>query len=87
MVSLSILKSLATECRHNIALISPALLASLNATLSQVLSDIEVVARTATVVSAIYHEREYGPKAECILLSSLHGPHIRTDTSLGRTAV
>jgi hypothetical protein len=54
LVSLSILKSLATECRHNIALISPALLASLNATLSQVPSDTEVLVRTATVVSEIY---------------------------------
>ncbi|KAJ7590858.1 hypothetical protein C8J56DRAFT_934069 [Mycena floridula] len=52
LISLAIFRSLATECRHNIALLSPSLMASLEATLSALPSDMEAVARAATVFTA-----------------------------------
>jgi hypothetical protein len=51
LISLSILRALATECRRDIALLSPSLIASVECTLSAVPSDLEVVARAASVVS------------------------------------
>lgn len=50
LISLSILRSLATECRRDIALISPALISSVECTLTSVPADLEVVARDASVV-------------------------------------
>jgi hypothetical protein len=51
LITLAILRSLATECRRDIALISPALVASVGTTVGAVPGDLEVVARAASVVS------------------------------------
>ena len=56
LISLSIFRSLATECRRDIALLSPSLVGSVNATLTAVPSDLEVLARVASVVCSIYDE-------------------------------
>ncbi|KAJ7180256.1 hypothetical protein C8R43DRAFT_972407 [Mycena crocata] len=52
LITLAILRSLATECRRDIALISPALVASVGATVAAVPGDLEVVARAASVFTA-----------------------------------
>ncbi|KAJ7684029.1 hypothetical protein B0H17DRAFT_1333101 [Mycena rosella] len=52
LITLAILRSLATECRRDIALISPALVASVGATVHAVPGDLEVVARAASVFTA-----------------------------------
>lgn len=52
LISLSIFRALATECRRDISLLSPSLIASVNATLTALSSDLEVSARTASVVSS-----------------------------------
>lgn len=44
-------KALATECRRDVSLLSPSLLASINLTLTSLSSDLEVAARAASVVS------------------------------------
>ncbi|KJA30169.1 hypothetical protein HYPSUDRAFT_32272 [Hypholoma sublateritium FD-334 SS-4] len=49
LISLSILRSLATECRRDIALLSPALISSVECTLCSTPKDLEVVARAASV--------------------------------------
>jgi protein EFR3 len=55
-MSLSIFRALATECRRDVSLLTPSLLASVNVTLTALSSDLEVTARTASVVSLqIYH--------------------------------
>ena len=50
LITLSILRSLATECKRDIALLSSSLVASVYVTLSAVPADLEVVARAASVV-------------------------------------
>lgn len=50
LITLAIFRSLATECRRDIALISPSLVASVGATVAAVPGDLEVVARAASVV-------------------------------------
>lgn len=50
LISLAIFRSLVTECRRDIALLSPSLIASVEATLASIPSDIEVLARAASVV-------------------------------------
>ncbi|KAF8914044.1 hypothetical protein CPB84DRAFT_1758234 [Gymnopilus junonius] len=52
LISLSIFRSLATECRRDIALLSPSLIASVDFTLNLVPSDLEVIARAASVFTA-----------------------------------
>ncbi|KAF9476499.1 hypothetical protein BDN70DRAFT_882331 [Pholiota conissans] len=52
LISLSILRSLATECRRDIALLSPALISSVECALNLVPTDLEVVARGASVFTA-----------------------------------
>lgn len=52
LISLAIFRSLTTECRHNITLLSPSLMAALDATLSALPSDLEVIARAASVFNA-----------------------------------
>ncbi|PPQ80962.1 hypothetical protein CVT26_003523 [Gymnopilus dilepis] len=52
LISLSIFRSLATECRRDIALLSPSLIGSVNFTLSLITSDLEVIARAASVFTA-----------------------------------
>ncbi|KDR83599.1 hypothetical protein GALMADRAFT_219420 [Galerina marginata CBS 339.88] len=52
LISLSIFRSLATECRRDIALLSPSLIGSVDFTLVSVPSDLEVVARAASVFTA-----------------------------------
>ncbi|KAF6762353.1 hypothetical protein DFP72DRAFT_878618 [Ephemerocybe angulata] len=52
LISLEILRSLATECRSDIALLSPALVTSVNVALSSLPQDLEVVARLARVFTA-----------------------------------
>ncbi|CAL1700936.1 unnamed protein product [Somion occarium] len=52
LISLAIFKALAMECRRDISLLSSSLLASVNATLSALRSDLEVAARAASVFTA-----------------------------------
>ncbi|RXW24630.1 hypothetical protein EST38_g1234 [Candolleomyces aberdarensis] len=52
LISLAILRSLATECRSDVALLAPSLIASVNVTLSSVLNDLEVISRAASVFTA-----------------------------------
>ncbi|KAJ6455941.1 hypothetical protein DFH09DRAFT_1234396 [Mycena vulgaris] len=52
LITLAIFRSLATECRRDIALISPSLVASIGATVAAVPGDLEVVARAASVFTA-----------------------------------
>ncbi|KAJ6515740.1 hypothetical protein C8R45DRAFT_957459 [Mycena sanguinolenta] len=52
LITLAIFRALATECRRDIALISPSLIASIGATMSAVPKDLEVVARAASVFTA-----------------------------------
>ncbi|KAI0650320.1 hypothetical protein C8Q79DRAFT_902424 [Trametes meyenii] len=49
LITLAIFKALATECRRDMALLSPSLLSSTNVTLSSLSADLEVAARAATV--------------------------------------
>ncbi|KAG5221564.1 plasma membrane localization protein [Salix suchowensis] len=50
LISLSIFRSLAIECRRDIHLISPSLISSINTTLGALPNDLEVTARAASVV-------------------------------------
>ncbi|THV08394.1 hypothetical protein K435DRAFT_740455 [Dendrothele bispora CBS 962.96] len=52
LLELSIFRSLAIECRRDIALLSPSLLASIEVTLSITSNDLEVVSRAASVFTA-----------------------------------
>jgi hypothetical protein len=52
LIGLSIFRALVTECRRDVSLLSPSLLASVNVTLTALSSDLEVAARTASVVSS-----------------------------------
>ncbi|KAF9076803.1 hypothetical protein BDP27DRAFT_1442186 [Rhodocollybia butyracea] len=52
LITLAILRSLATECRRDIALLSLSLIAAIEITLSTALDDLEVVARAASVFNA-----------------------------------
>ncbi|TFK29366.1 hypothetical protein FA15DRAFT_664310 [Coprinopsis marcescibilis] len=52
LISLAILRALATECRRDIALVSPFLISSLHVTLGAAPQDLEVVARVASVFTA-----------------------------------
>ncbi|KAJ7129516.1 hypothetical protein C8R44DRAFT_776974 [Mycena epipterygia] len=52
LITLAIFRSLATECRRDIALISPSLIASIGATVTALPGDLEVVARAASVFTA-----------------------------------
>ncbi|KAG7449059.1 uncharacterized protein BT62DRAFT_985448 [Guyanagaster necrorhizus] len=52
LITLAIFRALATECRRDIALLSPSLVASVDAALSSVPSDLEVIARAASVFTA-----------------------------------
>ncbi|KAI0832301.1 hypothetical protein BC628DRAFT_1308939 [Trametes gibbosa] len=49
LITLAIIKALATECRRDVALLSPSLLSSVNVTLSSLSTDLEIAARAATV--------------------------------------
>ncbi|KAF8272538.1 hypothetical protein EI94DRAFT_1796139 [Lactarius quietus] len=52
LISLSIFKALATECRRDISLLTPSLLASISTVLSAFPSDIEVSAKAANLFKA-----------------------------------
>ncbi|KAJ3548471.1 hypothetical protein NMY22_g1256 [Coprinellus aureogranulatus] len=52
LISLAILRTLATECRSDIALLSPSLMSSVNVALASTPQDLEVVARLASVFTA-----------------------------------
>ncbi|KAF8076541.1 hypothetical protein FPV67DRAFT_1558991 [Lyophyllum atratum] len=52
LITLAIFRALATECRRDIALLSPSLVACIDVTLVAVPSDLEVVARAASVFTA-----------------------------------
>ncbi|KAH9918217.1 uncharacterized protein BXZ73DRAFT_92274 [Epithele typhae] len=52
LITLAIIKALASECRRDMAQISPALLMSVNATLTALPNDLEVAARAASVFTA-----------------------------------
>jgi hypothetical protein len=60
-MTLSIFRALATECRRDIALLAPSLMASIKEVMDAVPTDLEVVVRAATVVG----------------LTSAVGPHDR----------
>ncbi|KAH9899994.1 hypothetical protein C8Q73DRAFT_681619 [Cubamyces lactineus] len=49
LITLSIFKALATECRRDMPLLSPSLLSSVNVALSSLSADLEIAARAATV--------------------------------------
>ena len=49
-MTLSIFRTLATECRRDIALLSPSLMSSVKETLDAVPTDLEVVVRAASLV-------------------------------------
>lgn len=55
LITLAIFRALATECRRDVALISPSLIASVEATMAAVPKDLEVVARAASVVRCLKH--------------------------------
>ncbi|KAG2013507.1 EFR3 [Coprinopsis cinerea AmutBmut pab1-1] len=52
LITFAIFRALATECRRDIALISPALIASIDVALAATPQDLEVVARIASVFTA-----------------------------------
>ncbi|KAF4619447.1 hypothetical protein D9613_005352 [Agrocybe pediades] len=52
LMSLSIFRALATECRRDIALLSPSLIGAVDCTLCAFPSDLEVIARAASVFTA-----------------------------------
>ncbi|PIL37037.1 hypothetical protein GSI_00729 [Ganoderma sinense ZZ0214-1] len=52
LITLAIFKAIAAECRRDLALLSPALLSSVNATLSALPTDLEIAARAASVFTA-----------------------------------
>ncbi|KAF7332022.1 Cellular morphogenesis-related protein [Mycena kentingensis (nom. inval.)] len=52
LISLAILRALATECRRDIALFSPSLIAGIAATTAAMPTDLEVMARAASVLTA-----------------------------------
>ncbi|KAJ7044491.1 hypothetical protein C8F04DRAFT_1068540 [Mycena alexandri] len=52
LITLAIFRALATECRRDIGLTSPSLVASVGATMAAVPTDLEVVARAASVFTA-----------------------------------
>ncbi|KAG1752645.1 uncharacterized protein EDB91DRAFT_1243408 [Suillus paluster] len=52
LITLSVLRALAVECRRDISLLSPALVACLKVTLDTLSSDLEIVARAASVFTA-----------------------------------
>ncbi|KAJ6628774.1 hypothetical protein B0H10DRAFT_1989294 [Mycena sp. CBHHK59/15] len=52
LITLAIFRALATECRRDIALISPSLVVGVGATVAAVPGDLEVVARAASVFTA-----------------------------------
>ncbi|KNZ74798.1 Protein EFR3 [Termitomyces sp. J132] len=52
LISLSILRALATECRRDIALLSPSLVACVDVTMEAVPTDLEVAARAASVFTS-----------------------------------
>ena len=49
-MTLSIFRTLATECRRDIALLSPSLMSSVKETLDAVPTDLEVIVRAASLV-------------------------------------
>jgi len=53
LITLSIFHALAFECKRDIALLSPSLVNSVDVTLSSLVSDLEVVARVASVVGSL----------------------------------
>lgn len=56
LITLAMFKALATECRRDVSLLSSSLLSAVNCTLSSLSSDLEVVARAASVVSLTLHQ-------------------------------
>jgi hypothetical protein len=54
LVSLAILRALTIECRRDLHLFSESLMSSVDATLSDVVGDLEVAARAASVVCALF---------------------------------
>ncbi|KAF9451642.1 hypothetical protein P691DRAFT_723661 [Macrolepiota fuliginosa MF-IS2] len=52
LITLSIFRSLASECKRDIALLSPSLVSSVETTLTALPSDLGIVARAASVFSA-----------------------------------
>ncbi|PPQ99057.1 hypothetical protein CVT24_003617 [Panaeolus cyanescens] len=52
LISLAILRSLATECRRDIVLLSPYLVSSVDFVLSSLSSDLEIVVRAASIFTA-----------------------------------
>ncbi|RDB22539.1 Protein EFR3 [Hypsizygus marmoreus] len=52
LITLAIFRAITTECRRDIALLSPALVASVDATLAALPTDLEVLARAANTFTA-----------------------------------
>lgn len=51
LVTLALFKALATECRHELSLFTPYLIRTVSLVFSQLSGDLEVMARSASVVS------------------------------------
>ena len=56
LVSLQILRALATECRRDLSLLTPSLLSSVDATLQALPADLEICAKAATLVRDVQSE-------------------------------
>ncbi|KAI1795120.1 hypothetical protein LXA43DRAFT_65163 [Ganoderma leucocontextum] len=52
LITLAIFKAISADCRRDLALLSPSLLSSINATLSALPTDLEIAARAASVFTA-----------------------------------
>jgi hypothetical protein len=78
-MTLSIFRALATECRRDIALLSPSLMSSVKETLDVIPTDLEVVVRAASLVRVSTTVRS--PDVHNIHFSSRLGPLIPMATS------
>lgn len=78
LITLAIIKALAAECRRDMALLSPSLLASVNATLAALSADLEIAARAATVVRYMLLQLPVASLTPCSLQ---RGPRTLMDLS------
>ena len=75
LMDLAVYRALATECRRDIALLSPSLMSSIGEVMRCLSQDLEVAARAASVVR---RSPQYTARHALTLDSSLHGRRIRT---------
>jgi hypothetical protein len=70
LVSLAVLRALTIECRRDLHLFSESLMSAVDATLSDVVGDLEVAARAASVVCTLVLD-EMTPHSNFHLVHSL----------------